>query len=103
MSICMRGQSDQRTRLDQIKRVLVMVGYVDVVPDIVEQRGDFQNQAGFVIELMDELRLIEDLQGEFRDDRAVLLIEAVFLAEASRRFNDLTAVRTVFPDREFRR
>ncbi len=37
----LRGQSDQRTRLDQIERMFVMVGYVDVVTDVVKQRRDF--------------------------------------------------------------
>src|SRR3954470_6543933 len=51
---------------------------------------------------MDELGLIEDLQRQSGDNRAVLLVIAVFPPEASGGFDDLTAVRTFFVITNFR-
>ena len=51
---------------------------------------------------MESLSLIEDVRRKFRNDRGVLFIEEVTLAEAARRIDDLIAVQPLFLIPQFR-
>lgn len=75
------SQSEQFAVLDQIHRVLVVAGRVDVQADLVQQRGDVQQQAGASIELMLLSQLLEQLFGEQRDVLGVVFVEAKLAAK----------------------
>src|SRR5207244_13546681 len=90
------GQSDQGTGLNEIESVLVVIGNVHIVADIVQQGSDFQNQSSFGIQFMKRRRLIENLQRESGDRGRMFLVEKIFLAHASRRLADLSAVNDIF-------
>jgi hypothetical protein len=72
--------------------MLVMIGNADVLPNVVKQRGDLQQQTAFAIQTMDRSGLIEDLQRDPGYGGSVLLVEGVFPAELEGRADHLVAI-----------
>src|SRR5262245_60465380 len=78
-----------------------MIGDVHIVPDIVQQCSNFQNQSRFIVQFVNRLRLSENWQGQSRDNSGVFFVERVFPSQASSGFDDLAAVGAFFVIADF--
>src|SRR5215475_15842528 len=78
-----------------------MIGDIYIVADIVKQCSNLQNQARFVVQLVERFCLIENLQSQFSDDGRMLFIKVILTSEPHGRFDDLPAVGPFFTIAEF--
>src|SRR6187399_527169 len=78
------GHADNRTRLQEIEGVLVVVRYLNEMSDVMEQGSDFKNHAAFLVQTVNGLRLIKNLKCNPAHGNAVLLIEGILSPQLKR-------------------
>ena len=76
------GQAEQVAVQDQVHRVLVVAAAADEAADLVEERGDLEQQLVALVELVLGLKLAEQLHAEVRHVPAVLLVDPYFSPSA---------------------
>ena len=75
--------------------MFVMIRYADELPDVMQERSDFQQRAALSVQFMNGTGLIENLKRQTSHSLTMRLVKGVFAAELKGRADDLVVVQVL--------